>query len=120
MQKLADGTIISQTTSNGFGETVVQALPNTQGGFICTRSEYNAKGQLVKQYRDTGAGTDAMAATLYEYNAMGHLTRETLALAEDATVENSPSPNGSMVRKARRRGYSASPPPRAIMQPVRR
>ena len=90
MQKLADGTIISQTTSNGFGETVVQALPNTQGGFICTRSEYNAKGQLVKQYRDTGVGTDAMAATLYEYDAMGHLTRETLALAEDATVENSP------------------------------
>ena len=90
MQKLADGTIISQTTSNGFGETVVQALPNTQGGFICTRSEYNAGGQLVKQYRDTGVGTDAMAATLYEYDAMGHLTRETLALAEDTTVENSP------------------------------
>ncbi len=31
-----------------------------------------------------------MAATPYEYDAMGHLTRETLALAEDATVENSP------------------------------
>ena len=48
MQQLADGTIISQTTTNGFGQTVVQAQPNTQGGFICTRSEYNAKGQLVK------------------------------------------------------------------------
>ena len=27
----------------------MQAQPNTIGGFIYTRSEYNAKGQLVKQ-----------------------------------------------------------------------
>lgn len=46
-QQLADGTIISQTTTNGFGQVVVQAQPNTQGGFICTRSEYNVKGQSL-------------------------------------------------------------------------
>ena len=48
-QQLADGTIIGQTTTNGFAKTVVQTQPNTLGGFICTRSEYNAKGNVVKQ-----------------------------------------------------------------------
>ena len=90
MQKLADGSIISQTLRNGFGEVVVQAQANTLGGFICTRSEFNAAGQLVKQYRDTGVETDAMAPTLYEYGAMGHLLRETLALAEEPDAGNSP------------------------------
>ena len=61
--QLADGTVLSQNTSNGFGETLVQAQPNTQGGFICTRSEYDALGNVI---------------------------RETLALAEEPTVENSP------------------------------
>ena len=65
-QQLADGTILSQSLTNGFGENVAQAQPNTLGGFIYTRSEYNAKGQLVKQYQDTGWNTDKTAPTLFE------------------------------------------------------
>ena len=49
IQQLADGTIIAQTTTNGFGQVVVTAQPNTLGGFICTHSEYNAKGNVMKQ-----------------------------------------------------------------------
>ncbi|MBQ9829768.1 MAG: hypothetical protein IJO38_05435 [Akkermansia sp.] len=30
--KQTDGTIITQTTTNGFGQNVVQAQPNTLGG----------------------------------------------------------------------------------------
>ena len=37
MQQLSDGTIIGQTTTNGFAKTVVQTQPNTLGGFICTQ-----------------------------------------------------------------------------------
>ena len=90
MQQLADGTIIAQTTTNGFGQVVVQAQPNTQGGFICTRSEYNAKGQLVKTWADTGLDTTPTAATLYEYDSMGNVVKQTLALTEQPSPENSP------------------------------
>lgn len=90
MQQLADGTIIAQTTTNGFGQTVVQAQPNTLGGFICSRSEYNARGLLVKSFSDTGLGTEVTAPTHYEYDAMGNVVRQTLALAENPTPENSP------------------------------
>ena len=89
-QQLANGTIIGQTTTNGFGETVVQAQPNTLGGFICTRSEYNAMGQLMKTWADTGLDTTPTAATLYEYDAMGNVVKQTLALAELPSPENSP------------------------------
>ena len=56
---------------------------------IDTRREYNAKGQLVKSYRDTGSDTDPTAATLYEYDSFGNVTKETLALAETPTIANS-------------------------------
>ncbi|MBR5196461.1 MAG: RHS repeat protein, partial [Akkermansia sp.] len=90
MQQLADGTIIAQTTTNGFGETVVQAQPNTLGGFICSRSEYNALGQLVKSWSDTGLDSEPTAATHYEYDSMGNVVKQTLALAEQPSPENSP------------------------------
>ena len=54
---LLDGSILSQSITNGNGQTIVTATPNTLGGFIYTRSEYNAKGQLTKQYQDTGSNT---------------------------------------------------------------
>ena len=88
--KQTDGTIITQNTTNGFGQNVVQAQPNTQGGFICTRSEYNAKGQIVKSWADIGLDTTPTAATLYEYDAMGNVVKQTLALAEQPSPENSP------------------------------
>ena len=63
-----------------------EAQPNTLGGFICTRSEYNARGQLVKSFADTGADTAPTAATLYEYDAMNTLVKQTLALSDTPTV----------------------------------
>ena len=68
---------------------MVQAQPNTQGGFICTRSEYNAKGQLVKTFADTGTDTTPTAATLYEYDSMGNVVKQTLALTDAPSPENS-------------------------------
>ena len=87
--KLADGTTIAQGIVNGFGQTTVQAQASTTG-FIYTRSEYNAKGQLVKQYQDTGWNTAKTAATLYEYDSFGNVSKQTLALADSPTKNNSP------------------------------
>ena len=58
------------------------ATQNTPGGFIYTRSEHNAKGQLTKQYQDTGSNTAATAPTLYEYDSLGNVTKQTLALSD--------------------------------------
>ena len=87
--KLPSGEIISQSISNGFGQTTVQAQASTTG-FIYSRSEYNAKGQLVKQYQDTGWNTDKTAPTLYEYDSFGNQVKQTLALADSPTKDNSP------------------------------
>ena len=87
--KLADGTTIAQSIVNGFGQTTVQAQASTTG-FIYTRSEFNAKGQLVKQYQDTGWNTAKTAATLYEYDCFGNVSKQTLALADSPTKNNSP------------------------------
>ena len=87
--KLADGTTIAQSIVNGFGQTTVQAQASTTG-FIYSRSEYNAKGQLVKQYQDTGWNTAKTAATLYEYDSFGNVSKQTLALADSPTKDNSP------------------------------
>ena len=43
----------------------------------------------MKSYRDTGSDTDPTAATLYEYDSFGNVTKETLALAETPTIANS-------------------------------
>ena len=88
--RLMNNAILSQNIVNGFGQTTVQAQPNTLGGFIYTRSEYNAKGQLVKQYQDTGWNTDKTAPTLYEYDSFGNQVKQTLALNDTPTKDNSP------------------------------
>ena len=87
--KLEDGTTIAQSIVNGFGQTTVQAQASTTG-FIYSRSEFNAKGQLVKQYQDTGWNTAKTAATLYEYDSFGNVSKQTLALADSPTKNNSP------------------------------
>lgn len=88
--KLSDNqTTLSQTISNGFGETTVEASASTSG-FIYTRHEYNSKGQRIKTFRDTGWNTTPTAALLVEYDAMGNITKKTLALAETPTTTNSP------------------------------
>ena len=88
--KLSDGSIIRQSIANGFGQMVVEARPNTLNGFIYTRSEFNAKGQMVKQYQDTGWNTEKTAATLYEYDSFGNQVKQTLALNDTPTKDNSP------------------------------
>ena len=87
---LADGSILSQSITNGFEQSVAEATPNTLGGFIYTRSEYNAKSQLTKQYQDTGSGTAPTAPTLYEYDSFGNVVKQTLALTSSPTPQNSP------------------------------
>ncbi len=78
-------TTVSQVLANGFGQTVVQttAVP---GGFVYDRSEYNAKGQLVRSWRDTGSHADAQstAPTLYEYDSFGNMVKQTLLLDDEA------------------------------------
>ena len=86
----ADGSIIAQSMVNGFGQTVAEARPNTLNGFIYTRSEFNEKGLLVKTYQDTGWNTAQTAATLYEYDAFGNQVKQTLALSDTPTKDNSP------------------------------
>ncbi len=88
--QLSDGSILGQSITNGFGQTVVEARPNTLNGFIYTRSEFNAKGQMVKQYQDTGWNTVKTAATLYEFDSFGNQMKQTLALNATPTKDNSP------------------------------
>ncbi len=88
--KLPDGAILGQSITNGFGQTVVEARPNTLNGFIYTRSEFNTKGQVVKSYQDTGWNTEKTAATLFEYDAFGNQVKQTLALNATPTKDNSP------------------------------
>ena len=85
-----NATILSQTITTDFGQVVAQAQPNASGGFIYSRSEYNALGQLTKQYQDTGWNTAKTAATFYEYDAFGNVVKQTLALASSPTRLNSP------------------------------
>ena len=88
--KLIDNTIIHQIITNGFDQTIVEANPNTLNGFIYTRSEFNAKGQKVKQYQDTGWNTTATTVTLHEYDDFGNRVKNVHALADTPTKDNSP------------------------------
>mgnify|MGYP003305106606 CR=1 FL=1 len=88
-KKLEDGSIIEQVIINGFGQTTVQAKASTDG-FIYTRSEYDTKGRIVKQYQDTGWNTAKTAATLYEYDDFGNISKQILTLADTPSKDNSP------------------------------
>ena len=88
--KLADATtVLSQSITNGFDQTLVQAQASA-AGFIYQRAEFNALGQLTKSYADSGWNTPATAPTLYEYDAFGNVSKQTLALADSPTPQNSP------------------------------
>ena len=88
--RLMDNAILSQSIVNGFGQQITVTQAATDNRFIYTRSEYNAKGQMVKQYQDTGWNTEKTAATLYEYESFGKLVKQTLALDDTPTKDNSP------------------------------
>lgn len=88
--RLADeaGTLLSQTFTNSFGQTMQQVQPTTTEALLRSISEYNVKGQLVKQWQSSGGVT--MAPTLYEYDSFGDLTKQTLALTDEPNSSNSP------------------------------
>lgn len=83
--KLADQTtILSQRLENGFGETVVITAPTTlENGYLYERSTYNAKGQLTQR------GVDNTAPMLYEYDALGNVSKETWKLTSSPSLSNS-------------------------------
>ena len=88
--RLADeaGTLLSQTLINSFGQTMQHVQPTTTEALLSTISEYNVKGQLVKQWQSSGEV--AMAPTLYEYDSFGNIAKQTLALADEPNISNSP------------------------------
>ena len=88
--RLMNNAILSQNIVNGFGQMVVQTSPATNNRFIYTRSEYNSKGQMVKQYQDTGWNTTSTAPTLYEYDTFGNVVKQIIALSDTPTKDNSP------------------------------
>lgn len=75
--------VLSRTTVDGFGQTVKEELPNTDGGWIVTNHTYNEKGQEIERQ------TSNQAPTLYDYDAMGTLIRQTVKLADIPTPQNS-------------------------------
>ncbi|MBR4107563.1 MAG: hypothetical protein IKK45_02615 [Akkermansia sp.] len=89
-----DESDVPLSTFNTIPEGAVMCVAQSQAsasGFIYSRSVFNAKGQLVQQYRDTGWNTPPTAPTLFEYDAFGNVVRQTLALAESPTPQNSPT-----------------------------
>ncbi len=105
---LANGTTeISQSVTNGFDETTMKCEASTTG-FIYTRYEYNNKGQLVRNYQDTGWNTTPTAATLYEYNGMGMQVKRTLALEEEPTAADSPIEESSYGAESTEEGVYAT------------
>ena len=97
--KLSDevGTLLSQTYTNGFGQTVQQVQPTTTGASLNTLSEYNAKGQMIKQYQQSQPASEeestlpiSTALALVEYDSMGHVSKQTLALVNEPSKDNSP------------------------------
>ena len=88
--KLADNTIIGQVIVNGFEQIIVEVKAATNNRFIYTRREYNNKEQLIKQYQDTGFNTAQTAPLLYEYDSLGNVVKNTLALTESPDKNNSP------------------------------
>ena len=93
-------TQLSHSLTDGFGQTVQKVQSTTTGAVLSIISEYNAKGQLVKQYLQTlepAAAEDAetlnpiiMSPTFFEYDSFGNLTNQTLALTEIPDIANSP------------------------------
>ena len=94
MVKLADeaSTLLSQSFTDGFGQTVQQVQPTTTEAILSTIREYNVWGQLMKQYQQALESTSddeteesrivRMAPTLYEYDSFGNVVKQTLALAD--------------------------------------
>ena len=77
---LKDGTsILSQRIIDSYGQLITLTAPTTlEDTYLYTRSDYNLKGQLTRQRQGE------LAPTLYEYDSMGNVSKETTLLAENA------------------------------------
>lgn len=85
----AAAQIISQSVTNGLGQTIVETRATTTG-FIHTRSEFDRFGRQIKSSRTTDRGTSKAATTLLEYDAFGNLTRQASALHTTPTKDTPP------------------------------
>ncbi len=96
--RLTGNVILARQLSNGFGETLREDTPNSYDQFISTHYSYNIKGQLIH------IQTEEMAPTLFEYDAMGHKIKQTLALGNPPTPHNSRVTEMSYMYAAREDG----------------
>ena len=86
-----DSTLLSQTLTDGFGQTVVETAPTTLSNtYIYTRSTYNALGQLTQQT------VDGQAPVVYAYDSMGNVCCQTVLL--DATAPEDATKNRILTR----------------------
>lgn len=96
-------TPVQRTTENGAGNIIREEQANTHGGWIVTENTYNEKGQLVRTQ------TGDMAPTLYEYDAWGIESKQTVPLADTPTPQNSRITESSSVFESRGDGiYSVT------------
>ncbi|MCM0686995.1 sugar-binding protein, partial [Akkermansia sp. B2-R-115] len=71
---LSQEIILSRTLENGFGQIIRQEQPNTKGGIIVTRNNYNDKGLLVRSQ------TEDLAPMVTVYNELGQAVRRIVLL----------------------------------------
>lgn len=79
----ARNLVLSRTIVDGFGQTVKEEVPNKDGELMVTSHVYNEKGQEVRRTKAT------LAPLLFEYDAMGKLSGQTVKLADTPTPLNS-------------------------------
>jgi len=71
---LSRGVVLSRRLENGFGQIIRQEQPNTKGGIIVTRNNYNDKGLLVRSQ------TEDLAPMVTVYNELGQAVRRIVLL----------------------------------------
>jgi len=71
---LSQEIILSRRLENGFGQIIRQEQPNTKGGIIVTRNNYNDKGLLVRSQ------TEDLAPMVTVYNELGQAVRRIVLL----------------------------------------
>ena len=112
---LSKGVVLSRTLENGFGQTVREETPNTQGRFIVTRNTYNGKRQLVRSQ------TENLAPTLTDYNELGQAVKQTVLLDElrpNDTARNRISETSSCYRLREDSVYQVQTPPTTPTMPT--
>ena len=107
------GAVVSRSTANGFGETVLEEQATTDPAvLLSTAYQYNALGQMVRSQ------VQESAPMLFTYDEFGNETQRVLALAVEPTSANSPivstmyavtqEADGSVCRHRTTMSYSAA------------